>query len=459
MSTEVNIMKLKDTLRHTNTMSESTQPQLISMLPGLLKLLQGKGQDRDTILEIQQSINNICNGASPHVIGALVLPPLLVCLQPSSTVQSRMLILDIISNYAKNERYAPFIAKQLQVIIPFLSTVVNDARKEIASRGEETLDACVHTCTNKDIAPFLKVVVDCLAHPEKIGESIHSLSATTFVQAVETPTIAIILPILSRGLNERQIATVRRTTVICENMCKLVENPTHAIPLIEKILPLLERTKAKSSDPECRSVATRTYDTLFKASQELLTLPKAVDINMHLSSNVDNAEVRQYIIAASQSLLDNNCFEKDTWIQLFSPLCNSLLIDDLYSALVDKNRVEVKVEEESGEDLCNCEFSLAYGGKILLNQARLHLRRGQRYGLCGANGTGKSTLLRAIANGQLDGFPSKDEVRTAVVEHDLDGSLSDMSCFDYIMNGTQCDREEVIHVMEDVGCDKRSRAL
>jgi elongation factor 3 len=125
------------------------------------------------------------------------------------------------------------------------------------------------------------------------------------------------------------------------------------------------------------------------------------------------------------------------------------------------NIQEVKQEEETGEDLCNCEFSLAYGGKILLNQARLHLRRGQRYGLCGANGTGKSTLLRAIANGQLDGFPSKDEVRTAVVEHDLDGSLSDMSCFEYIMStdGMQCDKEEVVRVMEDVGFGAKRRAM
>ena len=48
-----------------------------------------------------------------------------------------------------------------------------------------------------------------------------------------------------------------------------------------------------------------------------------------------------------------------------------------------KSREVAPMEEEEGEDLCNCEFSLAYGGKILLNNARLHLKRGQRYGLCG----------------------------------------------------------------------------
>jgi elongation factor 3 len=63
------------------------------------------------------------------------------------------------------------------------------------------------------------------------------------------------------------------------------------------------------------------------------------------------------------------------------------------------------VEEDEGEELCNCEFSLAYGAKILLNNATMRLLRGHRYGLCGPNGVGKSTLMRAIANGQVRGGP------------------------------------------------------
>ncbi len=59
------------------------------------------------------------------------------------------------------------------------------------------------------------------------------------------------------------------------------------------------------------------------------------------------------------------------------------------------------VDEDEGEELCNCEFSLAYGAKILLNNATMRLLRGHRYGLCGPNGVGKSTLMRAIANGQV----------------------------------------------------------
>lgn len=69
------------------------------------------------------------------------------------------------------------------------------------------------------------------------------------------------------------------------------------------------------------------------------------------------------------------------------------------SASQDDDEGEVPDDEEEGEDLCNCQFSLAYGAKILLNTATLRLKRGHRYGLCGRNGTGKSTLMRAITNG------------------------------------------------------------
>ena len=89
-------------------------------------------------------------------------------------------------------------------------------------------------------------------------------------------------------------------------------------------------------------------------------------------------------------------------------------------------------EHDDGEDLCNCEFSLGYGAKILLNNTRLHLKRGKRYGVCGHNGCGKTTLMRAIANGQVENFPPADELKTVYVEHDIQGDLSDLNLIDYV---------------------------
>ena len=47
--------------------------------------------------------------------------------------------------------------------------------------------------------------------------------------------------------------------------------------------------------------------------------------------------------------------------------------------------------------------------------------------------TGKTTLMRSIANGSVEGFPDPSTVRTVFVEADILGELSHLSCLEYIM--------------------------
>ena len=49
--------------------------------------------------------------------------------------------------------------------------------------------------------------------------------------------------------------------------------------------------------------------------------------------------------------------------------------------------------------------TLAYQGTELLERTTLRLGNGRRYGLVGANGVGKTTLLRRIAAGAVPGWP------------------------------------------------------
>ena len=54
------------------------------------------------------------------------------------------------------------------------------------------------------------------------------------------------------------------------------------------------------------------------------------------------------------------------------------------------------------------DVTLRIGGRLLLEQASVHLPAGQRIGLVGANGSGKTSLLRLIL-GELS--PDAGEVR------------------------------------------------
>lgn len=67
---------------------------------------------------------------------------------------------------------------------------------------------------------------------------------------------------------------------------------------------------------------------------------------------------------------------------------------------------------------------------------------------------GKSTLMRAISNGQLEGFPPPDQLRTVYVEHDIQSDLADLTVIEYIFSDpllASTDKSEVTTTLTSVG--------
>jgi len=91
----------------------------------------------------------------------------------------------------------------------------------------------------------------------------------------------------------------------------------------------------------------------------------------------------------------------------------------------------------------------------------MRLKRGAKYGLLGGNDSGKTTLMRSIANGSVEGFPDASTVRTVFVEADILGELSHLSCVDYIMQDSRLaglPRDEVLTTMATVGFREDGKA-
>lgn len=63
------------------------------------------------------------------------------------------------------------------------------------------------------------------------------------------------------------------------------------------------------------------------------------------------------------------------------------------------------VNEPVSKEILVKDLSISVANRELLSHAELHLQQGKRYVLVGRNGTGKSTLLKAIADGQVPGIP------------------------------------------------------
>jgi elongation factor 3 len=182
---------------------------------------------------------------------------------------------------------------------------------------------------------------------------------------------------------------------------------------------------------------------LGKGYESVMTHISALACSLMILKKFDEEDWNESVIAAIASFTGNADKAKKDVFPLIPDFKEMVKV-----SLVDEE------DDDDAEELCNCQFTLAYGTKILLHNTTMRLKRGHKYGLLGGNDSGKTTLMRSIANGSVEGFPDPATVRTVFVEADILGELSHLSCVDYIMQHEalkNCSKDDVLEVMNSVG--------
>ena len=155
---------------------------------------------------------------------------------------------------------------QLAFLVPTLIPVVSDGmwdtKPEVKKKAYGTMEKVCGLIVNKDIEKFIPELIKCIAKPENVPETVHLLGATTFVTDVHEPTLAIMVPLLERGLADRDTPIKRKSAVIVDNMCKLVEDPQIVAAFLPKLMPALKKNYDNLADPEAREKTKQGLDTL-----------------------------------------------------------------------------------------------------------------------------------------------------------------------------------------------------
>ena len=383
-----------------------------------------------------------------------VLPSLLTAMDPKEKWQTMVGALNMVSKFAECSPLSTSFA--LNDIIPIVTQMVNDSKQEVSVAARECLSKICQSIDNRDVEPFIPALVSATIDHEEVIECVQKLASTTFVQTVTAAPLALIAPLLLLGFRVRSTATKRMCAVIINNMSKLVEDPEDAAPFLPKLVPALEKAKEEISDPEARTVCGKAFEQLQSIEERLKThksckavrgvVEKEVKVSFGLSD-----DKLEYVATLVCSLVNCKVMDDDDWADELKPYGVSeegaKKAFKALAALYFADAVEEE-EDDDAEQLCDCKFTLAYGSKVLLHNTKLKLKRGHKYGLLGGNDSGKTTLMRAIANEQVDGFPPASELRTVFVEADIIGELSDLPCVDYILADPRikkaCITEEVV---------------
>lgn len=364
---------------------------------------------------------------------------------------------------------------KLAGLIPIVENGMHDLKAEVEKQSVQTMNSLTTLLSNDDVAPRIPLLVETMQHPsaQATQKAIHALSQTTFVAIVTSPVLALLTPFLERSLNSPNTAqeVLRQTVVITENLTKLVHDPIEARTFLPKLSPGIKSVADRASLPEVREIAERALAVMQKAmgdDKDIIARTTGDDVAKVVDEQIkkNNGQAvnhdiyklaRPYI--CDQVATDVNYRFVKRISSRVSPYLKDLVKDvetakqigdavEKYYVDEDERRYGVPEKEDDGEvEIVNADFSLAYGGMLLLSHTNLRLLKGHRYGLCGRNGAGKSTLMRSIANGKLEGFPSQDVLRTCYVEHNQ-GEDADISILEFVSKDPEIGPQGTEHISE-----------
>lgn len=492
-------------------LESAMDPFVLPLLPRLIELHTDKSQVvRDLSASVCLSFMETVN---PYAF-RLILPEFVKSWKHDDW---RIKVAGLVSLQALSPRVSEQLTPFLPMLIPAISECVIDTKPQVKSAGVDCLlDAC-KMISNDDIRGAVPILVEVVAKPEEAGKAIDILMETTFVQTVDSPTLALIAPLLGKILRGRSSALKRKAARVIDSMCRLVTEPACVAPFVPMLLPYLNRAVDEVVDAEVVGVCKEARAVLLKAMGEASSLEsmkrseseknftdvefKTPPSSLGLEFETVKGCLKTALKEASQGLTGRKaatnasaeamndmaaattaqllCFhtgpnsqakegdevwrsavamtDKSAWKRVAGAYAASLFplldggspedkegggasgevkegngLDDaeessklsaidellaLFRACALGSVADLQAEDDSADtNLTNIEFSLAFGGKILLHNTHLRLGKGRRYGVMGKNGAGKTTLLTNIGNGAIEGMPP--DLKMVYVQHE-----------------------------------------
>jgi elongation factor 3 len=208
-------------------------------------------------------------------------------------------------------------------------------------------------------------------------------------------------------------------------MCKLIDDPREGTPLMAEVRALVSKCTDSISDPDAREMSIKADASVSKikdagpfVEQDLKVFAQKANLSL---DGLSEEELTYCSKAAFQLLKAKKAGKAGEALGLFN--FDGKACESMVEAMMNEGAAEEVefIDDDAGSpDLYKGSFSLAYGTITLLRETKLHLKKNKFYGLLGPTNCGKTTLMRAISQEKVEGFPKRDELVTIFVEHDVE---------------------------------------
>ncbi|KAJ1731491.1 translational activator of GCN4, partial [Coemansia biformis] len=237
------------------------EPYIIQFAPLLLALFSDPNSNvRDAALETARVIMRHISG---HGV-KLILPSTLAGLANDQwrTKKGSVEVLGAMAYCAPKQ-----LSVALPAVVPPIIEVLTDTHGQVADAARRALLCFGDVISNPEIQVLVPTLLAALDDPTgKTDAALHALLYTAFIHYIDAPSLALVVPILQRGMRARAAATKRNAAQIMGSMATLTD-PKDLAPYLDTLVPLV-RTVLVDPVPEARATAAKALGSLVQRLKE-----------------------------------------------------------------------------------------------------------------------------------------------------------------------------------------------
>ncbi len=239
----------------SNRLGMLFEPYIIKILPLLLRCFSDSSDHVRT--SALHTARTIMSNLSSHSV-KLVLPTILKSLSNPSwrTKQAAIQLLGAMAYLSPKQ-----LSAYLPTIVSKLIETFSDTHTRVREAGNSALEAVASVIRNPEVANISDILISALRDSKTIKAAIAILLDTEFMHTINAPDLALLMPVLQRGLKDRSADTKRKSALIVGNMCAMASDPTDLAPYMSSILPGLKATVVDPI-PDVRTTSAKALGML-----------------------------------------------------------------------------------------------------------------------------------------------------------------------------------------------------
>ncbi|TBU31959.1 ARM repeat-containing protein [Dichomitus squalens] len=244
-----------------STLGRLFEPYVIHVLP---LLLTSFGDGTPDVREATQDTARVIMANMSGYGLKTVLPSLLSGLDEKQwrTKKGSIELLGMMAYCAPKQ-----LSQSLPIVIPRLTGVLTDSHAQVRAAANKSLKQFGEVISNPEIQSLVPVFLKAMVDPAKTPNALSALIKTSFMHYIDHSSLALVIPIIERGLRERSADTKKKAAQIVGNLASLTDSKDF-VPYLSRLLPMVHVVLVDPV-PEARATAAKALGTLVERLGEV----------------------------------------------------------------------------------------------------------------------------------------------------------------------------------------------